>query len=73
MSEPGIFEIINTTRFGEIYERVRPLIVWLGLRELAFGGGRAGNPRQSNRYNRHELDGMGFQSANKVNLKESKS
>jgi hypothetical protein len=36
MSEPGIFEIINTTRFGEIYERVRPLIVWLGLGELAW-------------------------------------
>ncbi len=27
----------------------------------------------SDRYNRHESDGMGFQSANKVNLKESKS
>ncbi len=38
MSEPGIFEIINTQRFGEIYERVRPLIVWLGLGELAWIG-----------------------------------
>ncbi len=38
MSEPGIFETINTPRFGEIYERVRPLIVWLGLGELAWIG-----------------------------------
>ncbi len=28
---------------------------------------------RSNRYNRQESDGMGFQSANKVNLVESKS
>ncbi len=28
---------------------------------------------RSNRYNRHESDGMGFQSANKVNLEGKKS
>ena len=27
---------------------------------------------RSNRYNRHESDGLGFKSANKVNLEESK-
>ncbi len=26
------------SRFGEIYERVRPLIIWLGLGELAWIG-----------------------------------
>ncbi len=29
---------------GEVYERVRPLIIWLGLSELAWIGYRLLNP-----------------------------